>query len=175
VCAINASQSEVLIGHEWEADRHRVVARCQALLNAIDYLWRVSLGPVTRSTRVVPFRHARPPLSGSATPDLGLGAVGFDRGRVLSGLTHPPLPTNWQALATRSPSPVCSLTGGPGDRGSFPRQKPSWIPCWNERYPNPNQGWKCIDTLELDGPRPIIIEVYTNREVNANSYTTIHD
>jgi hypothetical protein len=105
VWAINVLQSEVLIGHEWEADRRRDVARCQALLNAIGYLLRVSLGLGTRSTRVVPFRHARPPLSGSATPDPGLGVVGFDRGRVLSGLTHPPVPTNRQALATRGPSP----------------------------------------------------------------------
>jgi hypothetical protein len=32
------------------------------------------------STSVVPFRHARRPLLGSATRGLGLGAAGFDQG-----------------------------------------------------------------------------------------------
>jgi hypothetical protein len=71
-----------------------VVARCQVWLNAVDYLWWVSLGLGTGSTRVVPFRHVWSPLSGSATPDLGLGATRFDQGWILLGLTHPPLPTN---------------------------------------------------------------------------------
>jgi hypothetical protein len=35
----------------------RVVARCQVWLNVASYLWRVSLGPGVRSTRVLPFRH----------------------------------------------------------------------------------------------------------------------
>jgi hypothetical protein len=87
-------QFEVLVGHEWEANRRRVVARFQTWLNVVGYLWRVSLVPGPRFTRVVHFRHARPPLSGSSTPDLGLGAMGFDRGRVLSGLTHLPLLTD---------------------------------------------------------------------------------
>jgi hypothetical protein len=72
----------------------RAVPRCQAWLNATDYLWRVSLGPGAGSTQVVLFQHAPPPLSGSATPDPGLGATGFDQRRVLSGLTHLSLPTD---------------------------------------------------------------------------------
>jgi hypothetical protein len=43
-------------------------------------------------TRVVPLRHARPLLSGPATPGPRLGVVGFDRERVLTGLVHLPLP-----------------------------------------------------------------------------------
>jgi hypothetical protein len=84
---------EVLVGHEWEADRRYTVARCQAWLNAVGYLWRVSLGSGTGSTRVVSFRHVQPPLSGSAMPNPRLDAAGFDRGWVLLGLTYVPLPT----------------------------------------------------------------------------------
>ena len=39
--------------------------------------------------------------------------------------------------------------------------------------PNPNQGWECIDLIELGGPRPITIEVYTNRDIYTNSYANI--
>jgi hypothetical protein len=85
---------EVLVGHEREADRHHAVARCQAWLNAVGYLWRVSLGLGAGSTLVVPYEHARPPLSGSSMPDPRLGAVGLDRGLVLSGLMYLPLLTN---------------------------------------------------------------------------------
>jgi hypothetical protein len=49
---------EVLVGHEWEANRHHAMAWCQAWLNAVDYLWLVSLGLGVGSTRVVPFQHA---------------------------------------------------------------------------------------------------------------------
>jgi hypothetical protein len=35
-----------------------------------------------------------PPLLGSATPNSEIGAVGFDRGWALSGLTYPPLTTD---------------------------------------------------------------------------------
>jgi hypothetical protein len=87
-------QPEVLVGHEWEVNRHCVVARCQTWLNVISYLWRFSLGPGVRSTRVVPFQHARPPLLGSATSDPMLGVTGFNQGQVLSWLTFMPLPTD---------------------------------------------------------------------------------
>jgi hypothetical protein len=33
---MNVMQPEVLVGHEWEADGRRVVARCQAWLSAVD-------------------------------------------------------------------------------------------------------------------------------------------
>jgi hypothetical protein len=80
--AINVSQFEGLISQEWEADRHRAMARCRVWLNAVGYLWRVSRLPGMGSTRVVPFRHARAPSLGSATLKLGLGAMRFDRGQV---------------------------------------------------------------------------------------------
>lgn len=34
---------------------------------------------------------------------------------------------------------------------------------------NPNKGWECIDILELGGPMPITIEVYTNTYTNSYS------
>jgi hypothetical protein len=68
----------MLVGDEWEADRRRAVAQRQTWLSVVGYLRIVSLGPGARSTRVVPFQHTRPHLSGSATPDPGLGAEGFD-------------------------------------------------------------------------------------------------
>jgi hypothetical protein len=71
------------------------------MVNAADYLRRVSLGSGARSTRVVPLRHARPFLSGSAMPNLGLSATGFDSGWVLSGLTYPSPPADQWAIATR--------------------------------------------------------------------------
>jgi hypothetical protein len=63
----------------------RTVAWCLVWSNVVDYLWRVSLGLYVGSTRVVPFRHAWPPLSGFTMPDFGLGAVGFDRGEFFQG------------------------------------------------------------------------------------------
>lgn len=48
------------------------------VVNAAGYLRRVSLGAGVGSTQVVPFRHARPLLLGSVTPDLRLGVAGFD-------------------------------------------------------------------------------------------------
>jgi hypothetical protein len=40
---------------------------------------------------VVSFQHVEPPLLESIMLDLGLGAMGFGRGQVLSGLTYMPL------------------------------------------------------------------------------------
>jgi hypothetical protein len=68
--------------HEWEADRRPAVARCQAWLNAVGYLWQVSLGLGKGFTRVVPFRHARPPLLGSATPTSGSVPRDSTKGRL---------------------------------------------------------------------------------------------
>jgi hypothetical protein len=39
---------------------------------------------------------------------------------------------------------------------------------------NPNQGWECIDLIELGGPRPITIEVYTNSYANIPTVTTLY-
>jgi hypothetical protein len=109
------------VGHEWEVDRCPCCASVLGMVNVASYLRRVILGPGAGSTRVVPFRHICS-LSGSATPDPELGAAGFDRGWVLSGLMHPPLPTDERAPVTRGLSLARSLTGGSRDRGSFTRQ-----------------------------------------------------
>jgi hypothetical protein len=75
---MSVMRPEVLVGHEWEVVWRRVVDRCHVWLNAVSYLWRVSPGLGIGPTRVVPFQHARPVLSGSTTLDPGLGVAGFD-------------------------------------------------------------------------------------------------
>jgi hypothetical protein len=55
---MSAMRPEVLVGHEWEADRCCAVARWQVWLSAVDYLWQASLWLGAGSTQVVPFRHA---------------------------------------------------------------------------------------------------------------------
>jgi hypothetical protein len=55
---MSVMRPEGSVGHEWKVTDIRVVARCEAWLNVVDYLWRVSLGPYARSTRLVLFRHA---------------------------------------------------------------------------------------------------------------------
>jgi hypothetical protein len=87
-------QPDESVGHELEADRRPHCGSVPGVVNAASHLWRDSPGPGVGSTRVVPFRHAHPPLSGSAKPDLDLDAAGFDRGRILLGLTHVPLPAD---------------------------------------------------------------------------------
>jgi hypothetical protein len=82
------------VGHEWEADRCPCCGLELGLVNATSHLWQVSQEPGAGSTQVVPFRHAHPPLLGSATPGPRLGAAGFDWGQVLPGLAHLPLPTD---------------------------------------------------------------------------------
>jgi hypothetical protein len=71
----------------------RAMARCQAWLNVVDYLWWVSLGPGTRPVEWFPsdtpglpikFRHAGPQARYHRVRP----------GQVLSGLTHPPLLTD---------------------------------------------------------------------------------
>jgi hypothetical protein len=58
-------------------------------------------------------------------PDPRLGGAGFDRGRVLSVLTHPPLPTDRPTLATRIPSPsVLADRWVPGTGGYSPNSSP---------------------------------------------------
>jgi hypothetical protein len=61
------------------------------VVNAASHLWRVTPGPSAGCTRVVPFRHAHPPLSGSAMASPGLGVAGLDPGWVLLGLARLPL------------------------------------------------------------------------------------
>jgi hypothetical protein len=102
---------EGFVGYKWDADRRSHHGSMLGVVNATSYLRWVSLGPEAGSTRVVPLRHARPPL-GSTTSDPSLGATGFDRGRVLSRLTYPPLSADQRALAARALSLVHSLTGG---------------------------------------------------------------
>jgi hypothetical protein len=100
----------------------RAMARSQAWLNAVSYLWRVSLGSSVGSTRVVPFRHVRPPLSCSAMPHPVLSVAGFDWGRIRLWLTFLPLPTGWQSLATKGPPPSVLV-----DR---------WVPTTRDHFPN---------------------------------------
>jgi hypothetical protein len=70
------------------------VARCQAwLMRPVIYGGSVQ-GRGVGSTQVVPFRHTCPLLSGSAMPGPGLDAAGFDRRRVLPGLSCLSLPTD---------------------------------------------------------------------------------
>jgi hypothetical protein len=73
------------VGHVWEADRRPRCGSVPDAFNATSHLWRVSPGPGPESTRMVPFRHARPPLSGSAMPNPRLGAAGFDQRRIFQG------------------------------------------------------------------------------------------
>lgn len=66
-------------------------AQCEVWLNVIGYLWP----PPPRQVPLEWFPYDMPhPASGSATPNPGLGAAMFDRGRVLLGLTYPPVPTD---------------------------------------------------------------------------------
>jgi hypothetical protein len=98
-------RSQGLVGHECYVARgvHRScvgggpallygsvlgMVKCGRLFMASKY------GVRRGSTRVVLFQHTLPPLSGSATPDLRLGAAGFDRGRVLLGWTYLPILTD---------------------------------------------------------------------------------
>jgi hypothetical protein len=66
------------VGHVREADWRRRCGLVPGTVNAASYLWRVGLGSRVGSTRVVLFRHTRPPLSGFARPDSRLGAAGRD-------------------------------------------------------------------------------------------------
>jgi hypothetical protein len=91
---MSAMRPEEYVGHEWQANRRPRCDSVPGVVNATSHLWWVSMGPSAGSTRVVPFRHAQPPLLGFATPDPGLGVAVFDRGWVLSGLTYLPLPTD---------------------------------------------------------------------------------
>jgi hypothetical protein len=77
---MSAVRTEGFVGHEWKADRHPRCGSVPGVVNAAGHLRQVSLGPGTGSTRVVPFRHAWPLLSGSTTFDPGLGAAGLHRG-----------------------------------------------------------------------------------------------
>jgi hypothetical protein len=97
---MSAMRPEGFVGHEWEANRHPRCGSVLGVVNAASYLRQISLGRARDPLEWFPSDMPHPPVSfGHARP--GLGAVGFDRGRVLSGLTYPPLPTNQQSPATR--------------------------------------------------------------------------
>jgi hypothetical protein len=81
-------QTEWLVDHEWEADRLSYCGSVPGIVNAIDHLWRVSLGLGEESTRLASSQFVRPP-SGSSSPNPGLGASGFIWRRVLPGWTFP--------------------------------------------------------------------------------------
>jgi hypothetical protein len=91
---MSAMRPEGSVGHEWEVNRCPRCGSVPNVVNAVSHLWRVSRGPGTGSTQVGPFRHTRPPLSGSTTLGSRFSAMEFDQGRVLPGLAHLPLPTN---------------------------------------------------------------------------------
>jgi hypothetical protein len=82
---MSVMRPEGFIGHVWEANRCPRCISVLGMVNVTRYLRRASLGPGAGSTRMVFLRHAQPPPSGSATPNPGLGAAGFDQGRVLLG------------------------------------------------------------------------------------------
>jgi hypothetical protein len=82
---MSAKRPEGFVGHEWEADRHPRYGSVPSMVNAASHLWRVSLGPGTGSTRVLPFRHAHPPLSGSIMPALGSVPRGSTGGESFQG------------------------------------------------------------------------------------------
>jgi hypothetical protein len=91
---MSAMRYKVLIGHDWEVDR----LRCGSVPDVVKcgQLFMVSqsrAGHGTHSSGSLPTRSASP--IGSTMPDTGLGAAGFNWGQVLSGLMHPPLPTDW--------------------------------------------------------------------------------
>jgi hypothetical protein len=81
------------VGHEWEVDRCPCCGSVLGMVNVVSHLWRVIPGLGAGSTRVVAFRHTRPPSSGSVTLDPRLSATGFDPGQFLFGLTYLPLST----------------------------------------------------------------------------------
>jgi hypothetical protein len=91
---MSAKRPEGSVGHEWEADWRPRYGSVPDVVNVASHLWWVRPGLGAGSTRVVPFRHIRPPLSGSATPNPGLDATRFDLGQVLPGLAHLHLPTD---------------------------------------------------------------------------------
>jgi hypothetical protein len=56
-------QAEGYVCYEWEANQRPHYGLALGMVNATSHLWRVSSGPCVGSTRVVPFRHARPPVA----------------------------------------------------------------------------------------------------------------
>jgi hypothetical protein len=51
-----------LVGREWEMDRRLYRGSVRDIVNAVDYLWWVGLGPADGSTRVVSLRFGRHPV-----------------------------------------------------------------------------------------------------------------
>ena len=79
---MSVSQTEGLIGYEWEADRLSYCGLAPVVVNATGHLWRVSFGPGEESTRWLPLGSSAPFLA-LHRPTSGLGASGFIRGQEL--------------------------------------------------------------------------------------------
>jgi hypothetical protein len=62
--------------HEWEANRRPHCGSVPGVVKC-DQLFMADQSGARGSTRVVPFRHTRPLMSGSATLDPELGAAGL--------------------------------------------------------------------------------------------------
>jgi hypothetical protein len=73
---MSALQSEGLVGHEWEADCHPVVAQHQVqLMRSVIYAGSV-LGHTRDPLEWIPLGSPSP-MSGPATSNAGLGATGL--------------------------------------------------------------------------------------------------
>jgi hypothetical protein len=85
---MSATQSEGLLGHEWEVDRRLCHGSAPGVVNATGHLWQVGLGPGEGSTRVVSLWFTRPPCLVPQRPTLG--SVSWVRpGLVLLGQMFP--------------------------------------------------------------------------------------
>ena len=82
---MSAMRIEGSVGHDWEADLRPRYGSVPDVINAVSHLWWVSPRLGAGSTRVARFQHTQLPLPGPAMPSPGLGAAGFDQGRVLPG------------------------------------------------------------------------------------------
>jgi hypothetical protein len=135
------------VGHEWEADQRLRCGSVPGVANAADYFTtgQSGVGRGIHSSgfsppRLVPhvrFHHIRP----------SLGAVGFDQGRVLLGLTYPFLPANQWAQATKGSSfsvltdrqaprtEIVSPTVAPRHRGESVRSFCRILPYFSRKWP----------------------------------------
>jgi hypothetical protein len=75
---MSAMRPEGFVGHEGGVDRLLHCGSVPGVVKCGRLFMAGNSRPGAGSTRVIPFRQAQPPLSGSATPDPGLGAAGFD-------------------------------------------------------------------------------------------------
>jgi hypothetical protein len=99
------------------------MARCPGVVNAASHLWRGQSEAEhgDRSTRVVPFRHARPPLPGFATLGPRLGTARFDQGAGPSRTSVSAYSDPLTVPATRALYLARSLTDGSRHPGPFLR------------------------------------------------------